>query len=426
MQALLLDIGPLAHLSHGGGFLRGQQMLDEENLVLPSGQGILTQDGVIVSIADSDELRDEYLGGQKGSGLEPEIIEGINVIEVEGRAIVPGLVDSHTHLLWGGDRSREARWRQQGMSYHEIAQKGGGIVHTVEKTRALTEIDLVNIGQSRISVALQNGTTAMEVKSGYGLDTDSEIRLLRAASALQGISIDSTWLGAHAAPPDMAREDYVEQILSEQLPAVLETKLARSADVFCEPGWFTLEETEEICKAAKNGGMDVRLHVDEFVDSGGLSLAAELKVQSGDHAHWSSDSARFEADAADTLQCFLPGTPFSMGETHYPPAEHCIENNMAWAAATDFNPNCRILSLPFIGSLLTQRMNVDPLASLVAVSRNPAQVTKHQDGLAHGMIVENGAADLNILSSSFWESWCQQPGNSPFLATMRSGLLSLH
>ena len=158
MQALLLDIGPLAHLSFGEGFLRGQQMLDEENLVLPSGQGILVQDGVIVSIADSNELREEYIGGQKGSGLEPQMIEGINVIEVGGRAIVPGLVDSHTHLLWGGDRSREARWRQQGLSYHEIAKKGGGIAHTVGETRALNENELLNIGQSRIRFAFQNGT----------------------------------------------------------------------------------------------------------------------------------------------------------------------------------------------------------------------------------------------------------------------------
>jgi len=422
----MLDIGPLAHLSHGSGLLRGQEMLDEENLITDSGKGILIENGQISAIEDSDELREEYLGGQKGRNLSSQEFDGIELLEVGGRAVIPGLVDAHTHLMWGGDRSREARWRQQGLSYHEIAQKGGGIAHTVNETRGLPLDNLVKIGLDRIHTALLNGTTAMEVKSGYGLDTECELRLLQAAEELRGVSIDSTWLGAHAAPPGMKREDYVEQILSEQLPEVLDSGLARSADVFCEPGWFTLEETEEICKAAMAGGMDIRLHVDEFADAGGLSLAAEINSLSGDHAHWSSDDARSKADAANTLQCFLPGTPYSMGETHFPPASECIENGYAWAAATDFNPNCRILSLPFVGSLLTQRMGVDPLASLVAVSRNPAQVTMHEEGLDHGMIKVGGAADINILASPFRESWCQQPSNSPFAVTLRSGVATYY
>ncbi len=426
MPTLFLDLGPLAHLSSGEGPLTGQQMLDDESLVESAGRGMLISEGIIQRISDSEEMRDEYIGGKRGFGLVGEQVEGLTVIEAGGRAVVPGLVDCHTHLLWGGDRSREMRWRQQGESYQSIAKKGGGIVHTVQQTRGMRLEDLITTGLARIDIALANGTTAMEVKSGYGLTTDSELRLLEAASQLQGISIDSTWLGAHAAPPEIERSDYVEQILSEQLPAVLESGLSRSADVFCEPGWFTLEETEDICKAAIDGGLDIRLHVDEFVDGGGLSLAAELGALSGDHAHWSNSQARAEASAAGTLQCFLPGTPFSMGETHFPPASECVESEYAWCAATDFNPNCQILSLPFIGNLLSQRMGIDPLASLVAVSRNSACVTEHGKGLKHGMLIEGGAADLNILDSPFWESWCQRPGISPFAATMVGGELHLH
>jgi len=426
MATLILDLGPLAHLSGGEGPLTGQQMLDDESLVENAGRGMLISEGMIQRISDSEEMRDEYVGGKRGFGLLGEQIEGMTVIEVGGRAVVPGLVDCHTHLLWGGDRSREMRWRQQGESYQSIAEKGGGIVHTVQQTRGMRLEDLITTGLARIDIALANGTTAMEVKSGYGLTTDSELRLLEAASQLQGISIDSTWLGAHAAPPELERGAYVEQILSEQLPAVLESGLPRSADVFCEPGWFTIEETEDICKAASEGGLDIRLHVDEFVDGGGLSLAAELGALSGDHAHWSNMQARAEASSAGTLQCFLPGTPFSMGETHFPPANECIESEFAWCAATDFNPNCQIMSLPFIGNLLSQRMGVDPLASLVAVSRNSACVTEHGKGLKHGMLIEGGAADLNILDSPFWESWCQRPGISPFAATMVGGEFHFH
>ncbi len=426
MPTLLLELGPLAHLALGEGPLTGQQMLDDESLVEAEGQGIFIDEGVIQRISESDEMRAEYIGGKRGFGLVGEEIEGITVIEAGGRAVVPGLVDSHTHLLWGGDRSREMRWRLQGESYQSIAKRGGGIVHTVQQTRSMRLEDLITTGLARVEIALSNGTTAMEVKSGYGLSTDSELRLLEAASQLQGVSIDSTWLGAHAPPPEMERGAYVEQILAEQLPAVLESGLAQSADVFCEPGWFTLEETEDICKAAMDGGLDIRLHVDEFVDGGGLSLAAELGALSGDHAHWSDSQARAEASAAGTLQCFLPGTPFSMGETHFPPANECIESEFPWCAASDFNPNCQILSLPFIGNLLSQRMGVDPLASLVAVSRNSACVTRHEKGLKHGMLVEGGAADLNILDSPFWESWCQRPGISPFAATMKDGDLMLH
>lgn len=426
MARLLLDLGPLAHLSDGEGPLRGLAMSDDEALVSSSGMGIVVDNGIITRIGDSENLRDEYLGGLRGNELDFVDINGHQVLEVGGRAVIPGLVDAHTHLLWGGDRSRELRWRLNGMSYADIAAKGGGIASTVAATREMSMESLLECGLSRMEMALRHGTTALEVKSGYGLNTESELRLLEAAVSLHGLSIDSTWLGAHAAPPNISRSDYFEEILSEQLPAVLDSGMARSADVFCEPGWFSIEETEEICKAAKSGGMDIRLHVDEFVDGEGLALAAELGSQSGDHAHWSSDEARAAANAANSMQCFLPATPYSMGETHFPPAQQCLDEEWAWCAASDFNPNCRTLSLPFIGSLLSQRMGIDPLASLVAVSRNSAENVMHDADLAHGQIVVGGAANLNILDSPHWETWCSRPGHSPFVGTLVGGEFLLH
>lgn len=413
MQRLLTNAGPIAHLA-GNGPIRGH-IDDESELVAGAGLAILVEDHIVKKIGESEELETEFTGAE--------------VFDLQGKAIIPGLVDSHTHLLWTGDRSREVSWRQKGLSYREIAERGGGIAATVLPTRKSSDSELAHLGIERMREALRNGTTHLEAKSGYGLDTETELRLLTIAeslSAVQGLpSLDLTWLGAHAAPPSSSLNSYFEQIISEQLPAVIEQGIARSADVFCEPGWFNIEQTEVIMKESRKGGLDLRLHIDEFEDGGGGQLAAELQVSTADHAHYTNDDARANMNDAGVNCGFLPGTPYSMA-ADYPPFEHCLDNNWVWSIASDFNPNCRTLSLPFISSVLVQRNEISPITTLAACTRNSALTTPHPSGLVHGQIVEGGIANLNIVDGPWWEGWCLQPGHSPFAATMLEGELIFH
>ena len=419
MRRVLLDAGPIVHFA-GVDVLSGPDMCDVDTHVSPAGCAIIVEDERIVSIIESAVAEDEFQSTR----------EDTEVYSLQGSAVIPGLVDSHTHLIWAGDRSQEVRWKQAGISYADIAKRGGGIGHTVRSTRSASSEELAIDGISRMESALANGTTHLEAKSGYGLDTVTECRLIEIMDNLSHHhslpSLDITWLGAHDVAPGMEKSEYVEQILSEQLPAILDQGLARSADVFCEPGWFSCEESEEILKAARTGGLDLRMHIDEFKDGGGGDLAAELKVQSADHAHYTSEEARRKMHNANVNTCFLPGTPYSQGETNWPPFEKYISESWKWSFASDFNPNCQTLSLPFLASVLVQRAGVDPLATLAAATCNPAQTTPHPSGNRHGVIEEGAIANLNILESETWENWCLRPGHSPFAATMLEGNMISH
>ena len=424
MRTVYLDVGPLAHLT-GDGPLKGHSLFDSETLIEAPGMGIVVLGDTIERISPSAELQDEYGAADHKHGGESET----NVVSLQGNAVIPGLVDGHTHLLWAGDRSRELSWRHDGKTYKEISDLGGGIQDTVRSTSQATDETLLQLGYARMRSALRTGTTHLEAKSGYGLSTKSELKLLHVASQLQSMShlpsLDLTWLGAHDTPTGMSSEEYVEQILSEQLPMVLEQGIARSADVFCEPGWFSLEQSEDILKSSKVGGLELRMHIDEFKDGGGGDLAAELKVATADHAHYTNIDSRLNMEAAGVNTGFLPGTPYAMG-AQWPDFNDLIENDFTWSIATDFNPNCKTLSLPFIGSLLAQRCSVHPLATLIAATRNPSETTPHPSGKVHGRIQEGGIANFNVLNGPYWEAWCLQPSDTPFASTCVNGKLMHH
>ena len=403
-RRIFVNAGPIAHFSSGDVSkpLVGVAMSSNDQLH-ESGMGFIVEGGKFTKISPTEEILSEY-----GSDSQ--------MVDLEGRAIVPGYIDAHTHLIWNGDRSHELRMRQSGMSYADIANAGGGIRYTVEQTRNCTDSELRNIGQSRLDIALKQGTVAIEAKSGYGLDTKSEMAILDAYSMLNedwlkpNPEIYPTWMGAHDIPKGVKKSDYVEHIISEQLPEVGEQGISDYVDVFCEEGWFTVEDTEEICRAATDMGMEIRLHVDEFSNGEGLSLAAELGAVTADHAIHSTDDARAKAADAGVLQGFLPGTPYMMGSDKWPPIQKCIDEEWPWTLATDFNPNCPTLSLPMAGSLVTHRLNIDPIAALAAVTRNAATslcTTKNQ-----GIISEGSLAHFNQLNSEHIESWCQSPGHS--------------
>ena len=419
MRHLLFNCGPVAHMAHGDVRtpVVGSNLVTREDFVLESGMGILVVDGTIMQIIDSESLVSEYSGDA-----------GIDILtDVGNKAIIPGFVDSHTHLLWSGDRSNEMRLRQSGLSYQQIAAEGGGINKTVSATRNSTELELLKLGLERIERALKFGTTSIECKSGYGLTTESELKLLKIVNQIQNetpIQIHPTWLGAHDFPSDSTADEYVEQLISEQLPEVVKQGIAKWVDVFCEPGWYSLDQTHEIVTASRKAGLPSRLHVDEFVDGGGLNLAAELGSVSGDHVGHSSDDARAYAAESGTMQTFLPGTPYVLGKKLDLPLQKCLDEDWQFAMATDFNPNCRSLSIPFVGSLATHRMGISPLAALAAVTRNPAtSLIRSESDTVTGSIRVGGPGDLLILNSDDVDSWCQTPGDNPIDKIICHGII---
>lgn len=381
----------------------------DDNLPIPFGKSIVVIDNKIESIVESIE---EYESSDA------------KLIDVGGRAIVPGFIDAHNHLIWAGDRFNEHNLRMQGHSYADIAGMGGGIMQTVTSTRESSDERLLAIGKSRLLEALRNGTTFIEAKSGYGLSTEHELRLLNIVNQLKSEtnlpSIHSTWMGAHAVTPDHTYESYTEEILSEQLPAVLDSRLAESADVFCEPGWFSIEQSEDILRASRQGGLDLRMHIDEFTDGGGGELAAEMKVMTADHAHHTPMDTRITMKEAGVMTGFLPGTPYFNGD-QWPGFKDAQSQSIPFSMATDFNPNCFTNSIPFIGSLGVQRNGMSPYDALYCVTRQAARSTPRTDGLEHGIIKEGAIANFNILKSRHWESWCMTPSSSPVHSTCLEG-----
>jgi imidazolonepropionase len=409
-RSIYINAGPIAHFSKGDVSkpLVGIAMSSDEQLH-ESGMAFVVEDKLFSKISTTEEILAEY-------GPESQIVD------LKGHAIVPGYIDAHTHLIWDGDRSHEMRMRQSGMSYSDIANAGGGIRYTVKKTGNCTDLNLRNIGQSRLATALKHGTTAIEAKSGYGLNTKCEKAILDAYSILGEVDsgqhnpdIYLTWMGAHDIPHGMKKSDYVEHLISEQLPEIGEQGISDYADVFCEPGWFSLEDTEDICRAATEWDLEIRLHVDEFSDGEGLQLAAELGAVTADHAICSTDDARAAAADAGVLQGFLPGTPYIMGSDKWPPIQKCIDEEWPWTLATDFNPNCPTLSLPMVGSFVTHRLNIDPIAALAAITRNAASGLCGQN--QQGVITEGAIANFNQLESKHIESWCQSPGHNAIKKT---------
>ena len=420
MDLLLFNIGELATLSFGDVSkpLSGAEMSDREKLILDPGHSILTSKGKIAKIGPEEELLEEF-----APDMESGKSNLIEIIDVNGAALIPGLVDCHTHLLWSGDRSNEIRLRQNGLTYQDISNQGGGIAKTVNSTRNASRKELESIGNRNLSQSSHYGTTTIEAKSGYGLSVDSEIKILQATSSLNGIrqNVLPTWLGAHDFPKDKTSSEYMDELIHEQLPLIAENDLAKWIDVFCEPGWFNLEQTETLVKNAKGFGLKSRLHVDEFVDSGGLSLAAELGSCSADHVGFSNSDSRDKANKSGTMQVFLPGTPYVLGKDLGDGIKECLDNNWNFSLATDFNPNCQTLSLPFVGSLATHRIGIDPLTALVACTRNPASSLNAELENCVGSIHVGGPADFNILNSKLVDYWCQTPGISPISKTFFSG-----
>lgn len=300
------------------------------------------------------------------------------VIDARGCTVVPGFVDPHTHLVFGGDRREELRRRLGGATYAEIAAGGGGIVETVAATRAASEHELIAGGRARLAEMLAFGTTTAEAKSGYGLDIETEVRMLRAIQSLaagQPIELTATFMGAHEVPVEYRgrRTDYVRHVIDDMIPAVAREGLAEWCDVFCETGVFTPDESRAVLEAGARHGLKPRIHADELGLSGGAAVAAAVGARSADHLiHVDVPHARRLAERG-VVATLLPAAAFFLKLGRFAPARMLIDQGVAVALATDLNPGGGFTtSMPFVMSLACFGMNMTLEEALIAATINAA------------------------------------------------------
>lgn len=342
-----------------------------------------------------------WVGPADRASRNVSLVSGGKELDASDKVVTPGLIDSHTHLLFAGTREKEFELRIRGATYQEIAAKGGGIKSTVEKTRRASKEELIAIGQKNLNSMLSLGTTTVEAKTGYGLSTKDEIKMLEALQGLameHPIEIVPTFLGAHEIPPEYAgkKEDYVRLIIEEMIPAVAQKKLASFCDVFCEKGVFSLEESRRILEAAKRYGMLPKLHADELTPLGGAELAADLGAVSADHLLFISEKG-MEAMAEKTVVAtLLPGTAFFLFMGRYAPARQMISKGVTVALATDFNPgSCMTESLPLITTIACTQMRMTPAEALLGVTINAAKALRKDKEI--GSLEPGKQADLLLL-----------------------------
>lgn len=300
------------------------------------------------------------------------------LIDAQGRCVTPGFVDAHTHLVFAGNRAAEFEQRIAGASYQQIAAAGGGILSTVKATRAASEDDLFADSRRHREWMLRTGTTTAEAKSGYGLERETELRMLRVMARLDAegpMRIVPTLLAAHTLPPEFAgrRDDYIRWIAEELIPEVAALKLARFCDAFCDDHAFTVEETREVLTAAHAHGMELRLHAEQFRPGTGAALAAKLHARTADHLETATAESLHALRTAAVQPVLLPGSVFALGRSAYPPARAMVEHGLAIVLASDFNPGSSpIPSMPFILSLACLCMRLTPAEAFTAATVNAA------------------------------------------------------
>ncbi|ABI73780.1 imidazolonepropionase [Shewanella sp. 11B5] len=297
----------------------------------------------------------------------------------KGGWITPGLIDAHTHLVFAGNRANEFEQRLQGATYAEIARAGGGIISTVNACRDADEAELFELGRQRLNALAREGVTTVEIKSGYGLNTETELKLLRVARELgehHHIDVSTTFLGAHAIPPEYKdnADAYIDLVVNDMLPAVIAENLADAVDVFCENIAFNLEQTERVLTAAKQAGLQIKLHAEQLTNMGGSALAAKLGAKSVDHIEFLDEAGIKAISESGTCATLLPGAFYFLRETQLPPIDLLRQYKVPMVIASDFNPG----SSPICSTLLMLNMactlfRLTPEEALQGVTINAAK-----------------------------------------------------
>jgi imidazolonepropionase len=331
--------------------------------------GMLIRNGTIERVGASDEI-------EKNVG-------DAEVVDAGGRVVMPGFVDAHTHLVFAGNRLDDFERRARGETYDQIANAGGGIWSTVEKTRAASELDLVTQAKRHANWLLSCGTTTVEAKSGYGLTVEDELKILRVMRQLNEevpLEIVPTFLGAHAVPRELSPDEYLDVVITEMLPRAIAEKLAEFCDVFCELGYFNIDQSRKILSAAKKVGLSLRGHVDQLTNSGGAKLMAEMGATTADHLEQTDEQGIAALKKANVQPVLLPGSVYALGSSRYPRAREMIEAGLAIVLATDFNPGSSPTpSMPMVLSLACTQMKMSPAEAITASTVNAAYSVNRGD-----------------------------------------------
>jgi imidazolonepropionase len=322
-----------------------------------------------------------------------------NILDASEKVVLPGFVDSHTHLVFAGSRENEFALRAEGKTYQEIVQAGGGIWSTVKEVRKATKKELKRAAEKRLDEMMKHGTTTVEIKSGYGLDMDNEVKMLEVINELEKehyMTVVSTFLGAHAIPPeyDNNSDEYVRFLLDKLIPYVGRKQLARFSDVFCEKGYFNTLQGEYVLNEGKKFGLRPKVHADELSACGGAELAAKVGAISADHLEHMSSKGIDALRESEVLATLLPGVSFFLGH-QYAPARELIEAGVPVALASDFNPgSCMSFSMPMMMTIACTQMKMTPEETITASTLNGAAALGLSDKL--GSIEAGKVADIAI------------------------------
>lgn len=382
MKLLIKNIKQLVGIEYQNELKRYKKGIEMKQLICLEDAYLAIEDGIIVDFGKMDE----WPGISDWGGLE--------IIDAEGKFVLPGFVDSHTHLIYAGSREKEFEDRINGLTYQQIFERGGGILNSAKKLAEATEEELFNAAFKRLSEVISYGTVAIEIKSGYGLSLDSELKMLRVIKKIKDVSpipVKATFLGAHAVPAGMDKQQYIKLVIEEMIPAVAKDNLAEFIDVFCEQGYFTQEETEEILNAGKQYGLIPKVHANQLSVNGGVQAGVKTGAISVDHLEFVGENEIACLLKSNTMPTLLPGAAFFLSLPD-PPARKMIDSGLPVSLASDYNPGSSpIGNMHFMISYACIRLKMTPEESINAATLNAAYAMGIENELGSIAIGKQGS-----------------------------------
>lgn len=409
VDIILKSIGQLLTLAGPARARSGKEMSE---LGIVEGGAMAIKDGKILAVGTTSQICSQYTAHSE--------------IDASGKVVMPGFVDPHTHVVFMHTREKEFEMRIQGKTYVEISLAGGGIRSSIQAVRDASEDELYSRARKRIEVMIACGTTTLESKSGYGLSTDSELKMLRVNKRLQQdlpVEIVSTFLGAHEFPVEYkdTPQAYIDILKHEMMPRVVDEGLAEYCDIFTEAHVYTIKQSRDVMSAARDLGFKLRFHADEIEPIGGAELAGELGAVSADHLGACSDAGIAALRDAGTIATLLPGTIFSLGMNRYARARDMIAAGLPVALATDFNPgSCNCDSMAFVLSLACVQMRMTPAEAICAATINAAYALERGDRI--GSLEAGKEADFLIMDMPGYQYLPYHIGSSAIEAVYKSGI----